>query len=47
MSPERAFFGRSQKLSHTTESPWEQAALIENRPGLAEKSEVSTNLRRP
>ena len=43
MPPERTFFGQSQKLSHTTESPWEQGALIENQRGLAEKSEVSTN----
>jgi hypothetical protein len=30
MPPERTFLGQSQKLSHTTESPWEQAARVEN-----------------
>jgi hypothetical protein len=36
MPLERNFFGQPQKPSHTTESPWEQAALIENQRGLAE-----------
>ena len=41
--PPEIDFGQPQDLWHTTESPWEQGALIENQRGLAEKSEVSTN----
>ena len=43
MPPERNFFGQPQKLSHTTESPLEQAALIENSADLRSKSAVFTN----
>ncbi len=41
--PPEINFGQPQKLSHTTESPWEQAALIENSVDLRSKSAVSTN----
>ena len=43
MPPERNFFGQSQKLSHTTESPSEQAAWVENSGDLRSKSEVFTS----
>jgi hypothetical protein len=36
-------FGQPQNLSHTTESPSEQAAWVENSADLRSKSAVSTN----
>ena len=41
--PPEINFGQPQNLSHTTESPWEQAALMENSGDLRNKSGVSTN----
>jgi phosphatidylglycerophosphate synthase len=38
MPPARNFFGQPQKLSHTTELPSEQAALIENSAGLRKRA---------
>ena len=43
MPPERTFFGQSQKLSHTTESPSEQAAWVEDSGDLRSKSAVFTS----
>jgi phosphatidylglycerophosphate synthase len=41
--PPEINFGQPQDLSHTTESPWEQAALIENSADLRSKSAVFTS----
>ena len=41
--PPEINFGQPQKLSHTTESPWEQAALIENSVDLRSQSAVFTS----
>src|SRR5207244_4849473 len=36
--PPEINFGQPQKLSHTTESPWEQAALVENSADLRNRA---------
>jgi hypothetical protein len=41
--PPEINFGQPQELSHTTESPLEQAALIGNSADLRSKSAVFTN----
>ena len=41
--PPEINFGQPQELSHTTESPLEQAAWVENSADLRSKSAVFTN----